>query len=65
MIQSKGYTIRQDGNRIIIQLPQTKETLNNPATPISDRKPWLSDVEQAALLYAVVGILEGSKHDTD
>lgn len=61
MITNSGYTLYQTGNQIIICLPQTWDSLTNTVTPVSGRKKWLTDEEEAALLSIVKRMLEGSR----
>jgi len=62
MISIDGYTIIQhiNENAIMIQLPQTIETIKTSASPISNRKLKLTDEEEQAIL-TVVGQLYESR----
>lgn len=61
MVTSDGYFIYQDTphNRIIIGLPQTKNTIIDTITPISDRIERLTYDEESILLSLIKRLLEG------
>ena len=60
IINEEGYSIvyRKNKNQIIINLPQTWETLSNTVTPISNRNSDLSDAKQAVILSVVKKLME-------
>lgn len=60
IIDEEGYSIvyHKNRNQIIINLPQTWETLSNTVTPISNRNSDLSDAKQAVILSVVKKLME-------
>lgn len=68
MIISNGYVLLYDlkNNRIVIDLPQTKETLTDTFSPVTNRKVHITTEEQAAILSVVKAIVaKGEEHETD
>lgn len=59
-----GYSIMQyvTRNQIVINLPQTWDTLTNTVAPIADRRTALTDLEETALLTAVKAMFENETH---
>lgn len=61
MVTSEGYTVRQERNRIIIDLPQTWETLTNSAFPIVNRPIFLSTEQESCLLAIIKEFMRGEQ----
>lgn len=62
-----GYSLTQyvNQNQIVINLPQTRNTLTNTVTPVADRRKVLTDLEEAALLTAVKAMFENETQYKD
>lgn len=60
MIESEGYFLNYDrkNNRIVIMLPQTLETLTNTVSMVTNRRTYLTQSEEAAILLTVKAIME-------
>jgi hypothetical protein len=60
MLISDGYAIEyyRAANRIVINIPQTVETLTSTAAMVSNRRTYLSDEELSALLALVKTFME-------
>lgn len=65
MIIIGGYNIEQypKENKIVINLPQTFETLTTTVTPTERRRILLTENELAAILVAVKGMYDLSDKD--
>lgn len=65
MILIGNYSIVEDinNNRIVINLPQTIETLSSTELPIENRRKNLHDDELLSLLYAVVNLYNKEKDE--
>ena len=61
MILCNGYLIVQEKNRIIINLPQTRETIASTDAPLSNRKQKLNTHEEATLLWLAIQMFEGKE----
>lgn len=60
MIVSDGYVLiyERAKNRIVIQLPQTLETLTNTVSMVSNRRTYLTSSEESIILQTVKAIME-------
>ena len=60
MIESEGYLLIYDraNNRIVIQLPQTLETITNTVSMVSNRRTYLTSSEKSIILQTVKAIME-------
>lgn len=60
IMTTDGYTLIQypNQNKIMIYLPQTKDTITNSVTPIVDRKKELTQGQEIAVLQMVSKFLK-------
>lgn len=60
MIESEGYLLiyERANNRIVIQLPQTLETLTNTVSMVKNRRIYLTPSEESIILQTVKAIME-------
>lgn len=60
MIESEGYvlTYERANNRIVIQLPQTLETITNTVSMVRNRRTYLTSSEESIILQTVKAIME-------
>ncbi len=60
MIESEGYVLvyERAKNRIVIQLPQTIETLTNTVSMVKNRRTYLTPSEKSIILQTVKAIME-------
>lgn len=61
MIVSDGYSIEYipKRNQIVIGLPQTMTTISSTVAMISNRRTYITETEEAAILAVVKAIMEG------
>ena len=61
MVISEGYSIMQEvkKNRIVINLPQTWQSVTGTTVSMSGRRKTLTEEEEAALLHIVKAMYEG------
>lgn len=60
MIESEGYLLvyERANNRIVIQLPQTLETLTNTVSMVKNRITYLTPSEESIIHQTVKAIIE-------
>ena len=61
MIVSNGYSIMQDvnNNRIVINLPQTINSITSTVIPFSGRRRTITAEEESCLLHIIIAMYEG------